>query len=114
MSKSKKQRGGFVYSTNPDFNLQSDEEQEEQSLQPQKQDLRVLLDRKQRKGKVVTLITGFIGTEEDIKDLGKILKSKCGTGGAVKNGEIIVQGDFKIKIGEILKNLRYNFKFSGG
>lgn len=114
MSKSKKQRGGFVYSTNPDFNLQSDEEINEQYLEPHKQDLRVLLDKKQRKGKVVTLITGFIGNEDDLKDLAKILKSNCGTGGSVKDGEIIIQGNFKNKVGDILEKAGYKYKFSGG
>ena len=114
MNKSKKRTGGFVYSTNPDYSFQSDDENTVQSLSPEKQNLRVSLDRKQRKGKVVTLITGFIGSENDLKDLGKIIKSKCGTGGSAKDGEIIIQGDFKIKVGEILDKMAYNYKYSGG
>jgi len=106
--------GGIVYSTNPEFKIDPAEEPETDSLAPEKQDLRVMLDRKQRKGKVVTLITGFRGSEEELKELGKILKAKCGTGGSVKDGEIMIQGDFKIKIGEILKNSGFRFKFSGG
>ncbi|NOZ47699.1 MAG: translation initiation factor [Chlorobi bacterium] len=110
---SKKKKGGFVYSTNPDFDIESENDNEEVTLEPAKQNLRVMLDRKQRKGKTVTLITGFIGNENDLKELGKLLKSKCGTGGAVKNREIIIQGDFKIKIGDLLNGLGYNYKFSG-
>ena len=114
MSKSKKQRGGFVYSTNPDFNIQSDEELEEKTLEPQNQDLRVLLDRKQRKGKIVTLITGFIGSEDDLKDLGKTLKSKCGTGGTLKDGVIEIQGDHRDVLIDLLKAKGWLVKRSGG
>ena len=114
MSKGKKKSGGLVYSTDPDFVFNMDVEQNETTLSPGEQDLRVLSDRKQRKGKVVTLITGFAGSDDDLKELGKILKSKCGTGGTVKDGEIIIQGDFKIKLGDILSNLGYRYKFSGG
>ena len=96
-----------VYSTNPDFKYELDDEEEQTTLQPSQQRLRVQLDRKNRGGKVVTLVTGFIGTEDDLKELGKFLKSKCGVGGSAKDGEIIVQGDFKQKVLELLKKEGY-------
>ena len=102
-----KKRLDVVFSTNPDFQYNEDEEQEFSTLPPQQQKLRVALDRKNRGGKVVTLITGFIGSDEDLKDLGKTLKSKCGVGGAAKDGEIIVQGDFKTRIVDLLKQEGY-------
>ncbi|HYW95801.1 MAG TPA: translation initiation factor, partial [Bacteroidales bacterium] len=85
--KNKKKKGDIVYSTNPDFNYSFDEEESEETLPPSRQDLRVMLDRKQRKGKEVTLVTGFKGSEDDLKELGRELKSSCGAGGTVKNGE---------------------------
>ena len=96
-----KDRLNVVYSTNPDFNYDMDDDQEQVTLDKNKQNLRVSLDRKNRGGKVVTLITGFVGTENDQK-LGKMLKSKCGVGGSAKDGEIIVQGDFKQKVIDLL------------
>ncbi len=96
-----------MYSTNPDFKYELDDEEEQTTLQPSQQRLRVQLDRKNRGGKVVTLVTGFIGTEDDLKELGKFLKSKCGVGGSSKDGEIIVQGDFKQKVLELLKKEGY-------
>ena len=97
-----KDRLNVVYSTNPDFNYDMDDDQEQVTLDKNKQNLRVSLDRKNRGGKVVTLITGFVGTENDQKELGKMLNSKCGVGGSAKDGEIIVQGDFKQKVIDLL------------
>ena len=102
-----KDRLNVVYSTNPDFNYEMDDEEEQATLQPSQQRLRVQLDRKNRGGKVVTHITGFVGTEDDLKELGKFLKSKCGVGGSAKDGEVIVQGDFKQKVLELLKKEGY-------
>lgn len=86
-----KDRLNVVYSTNPDYNYEMDDDEEQVTLEPPQQNLRVQLDRKNRGGKVVTLITGFVGTENDLKDLGKLLKTKCGVGGSAKDGEMIIQ-----------------------
>ncbi|MCF2592226.1 translation initiation factor [Bacteroides caecigallinarum] len=103
-----KERLNIVYSTNPDFKYQT-EETEEECVTPDKKDqkLRVSIEKKGRGGKTVTLITGFTGCDDDLKELGKILKTKCGVGGSAKNGEIIIQGDFKQKIIELLKSEGY-------
>lgn len=114
MAKDWKERLGTVYSTNPDFQYETNAESESQTLPPQQQDLRVQLDRKQRNGKSVTLITGFIGTDDDLKTLAKLLKTKCGVGGSAKDGEILIQGDFCNKIMEILKSEKYKVKRIGG
>lgn len=114
MAQDWKERLGVVYSTNPDFNFKNDENEETETLPPNQQKLTVQLDRKQRKGKSVTLVTGFKGTEEDLKKLAKELKSKCGVGGSSKNNEIIIQGDFVQKIMELLNNAGYKTKRSGG
>lgn len=103
----KKGRINVVYSTNPDFNYQYEEEEQQATLPPEKQNLRVTLDSKQRAGKTVTLVDGFIGTEEDLKELAKLLKNKCGVGGSVKEGQIIIQGAFKDKILALLHNNNY-------
>lgn len=102
-----KERLNVVYSTNPDYHYEMENEEEESTLMPSQQKLRVQLDRKNRGGKVVTLVTGFIGTEDDLKELGKLLKFKCGVGGSAKDGEIIVQGDFKQKVVDLLKKEGY-------
>jgi translation initiation factor 1 len=109
-----KDRLGVVFSTNRDFNYETQSNEEQQTLPPQQQNLKVQLDRKKRAGKSATLVTGFIGTEEDLKSLGKMLKTKCGVGGTVKDGEILVQGDFCNKIIEILKKEGYKVKRAGG
>ncbi len=108
-----KDRLGMVYSTNPDFKYETENE-EEKTLPPQQQMLIVMLDRKKRKGKSVTLVTGFVGDEDDLKELGKMLKTKCGVGGSVKDGEILIQGDFRERVMELLKAEGYKVKRSGG
>jgi translation initiation factor 1 len=109
-----KERLGVVYSTNSDFKFQQEENESTETLPPSKQNLRVLLDKKQRKGKSVTLITGFIGSMEDLEALAKLLKTKCGVGGTAKNGEILIQGDFCQKVLGILHQNDYKAKRSGG
>ena len=109
-----KGRKDVVYSTNPDFEYEYDEENEDETLASNQQDLRVMLDKKNRKGKAVTLVTGFVGTNDDLKDLGKMLKSKCGVGGTVKDGEIMIQGDFRDKIVDLLTKEDYKVKKAGG
>jgi translation initiation factor 1 len=109
-----KDRLGVVYSTNSDFKFQHEENESTETLPPAKQNLRVMLDKKQRKGKSVTLITGFVGKEEDLQALAKLLKTKCGVGGTAKVGEILIQGDFCNKVLEILHQLNYKAKRSGG
>jgi len=113
--KNKKKRIGVVFSTNPDFEYQNQENSNIESLEPQQQRLRVLIDRKKRRGKEVTLIIGFEGSDDDLKDLGKMLKSKCGVGGSVKDGEIIVQGNQRDKVMKLLLDAGYSqTKKSGG
>lgn len=112
--KSKKDRVNVVYSTNPDFDYETDEVEEEDTLDPEDQILYVSLDRKQRKGKTVTRVANFIGTEDDLADLGKKLKSSCGTGGSVKDGEIIIQGEKRNQVIEVLEKMGYKTKRKGG
>ena len=109
-----KKRLGVVYSTNQDFDYENEGKEEEDALPANHQNLYVSLDKKNRKGKAVTLITGFRGNEVDLKDLGKMLKSKCGVGGTSKDGEILLQGDHRKKVLEILKNEGYKAKQAGG
>ena len=109
-----KDRLGIVYSTNPDFSYDKGKGEEQDTLPPQQQSLVVSLDRKQRKGKSVTLIKGFIGKEVDLKELSKKLKSRFGVGGSAKDGEIIIQGDFVHKVLEYLMAEKYKVKKSGG
>lgn len=102
MSKKQQKFQNVVYSTNPNFKYEMEQTDDIQTLPPQQQRLYVSIDRKQRAGKEVTLIEGFVGTEDALKDLGKLLKSKCGVGGSVKDNEILIQGNFKQKIFELL------------
>jgi translation initiation factor 1 len=105
-----KSRLGVVYSTDPDFAYRTEETVEESTLPPGKQRLVVTLDRRNRGGKQVTLVTGFVGTSEDLKELGRALKTKLGVGGSAKDGEITIQGDFRDKVVELLKGMGYNAK----
>lgn len=102
-----KERLNVVYSTNPDFKYETSEDEETDTIAKEKQQLRISLDKKNRKGKAVTLITGFIGRTEDLEDLGKFLKVKCGVGGSAKDSEIILQGDFRNKALELLHKEGY-------
>ena len=110
----KKKKVNVVYSTNPDFNFDYDEDENEETLPPGEQSLYVSIDRKQRKGKEVTLVEGFVGDPEDLKDLGKMLKSKCGVGGSVKDGEILIQGNVRDKVYDLLVKEGYSVKKKGG
>lgn len=110
----KKEKLNIVYSTNPDFNYQFEEEETVETLPHAQQKLYVSIDRKQRAGKEVTLVEGFIGSEDDLKELGKLLKNKCGVGGTVKDNEILIQGNFKEKIFELLVKEGYPVKKKGG
>lgn len=114
MAKDWKDRLGVVYSTNPEFTFSHDEEEKPVTLPPKQQNLIVQLDRKKRKGKVVTLVTGFSGSEEDLKTLGREIKIICGTGGSVTDGEILIQGDFAEKVIGLLLKKEYKVKRSGG
>ena len=105
-----KARLGVVYSTNPDFQYTTQKEEEAATLEPGKQHLIVGIDRRNRGGKQVTLITGFVGADEDLKALAKTLKTKLGVGGSAKDGEITIQGDFREKVTELLKQMGYNAK----
>ena len=117
MSKKKKNsfknREGVVYSTNPDFNYFENIPGLEATLSPEEQNLLVRIERKGRGGKVVTIVEGFVGSVDDLKELAKMLKNKCGVGGSQKDGEIIIQGDVKDKIYNILLENKYNTKKSG-
>lgn len=108
-----KKRAGIVYSTASDFEFAYKTGEEAATLPPPKQQLRVLLDKSGRAGKQVTLITGFMGTADDLNALGKSLKNKCGTGGSVKDGEILIQGDFRDRVIQFLMKDGYNVKRVG-
>jgi len=105
-----KKRLGVVFSTNPDFTYETEAEAEPETLEPAKQNLIVSIDRKGRGGKQVTLVTGFVGSSEDLAELGRTLKVKCGVGGSAKDGEITIQGDFRDRVTSLLKDMGYKAK----
>ena len=107
MSKKKLGKDGIVFSTDPNFRMEDGEQMESETLPSSQQKLKVRLDTRQRAGKAVTLIEGFIGSQNDLQDLGKKLKTFCGTGGSVKNGQIIIQGDQCSRITQWLQNSGY-------
>ena len=109
-----KKRDGIVFSTADSFDYNFGNEEAQDTLPPSQQKLRVLLDKKSRAGKQVTLIEGFVGTEEDLKELGKLLKNKCGVGGSTKDGEILIQGDHRDKVLQVLTQAGYGAKKVGG
>ena len=109
-----KKRDGVVFSTADSFDYNFGAEESQDTLPPSQQKLRVLLDKKSRAGKQVTLIEGFVGTEEDLKELGKLLKNKCGVGGSTKDGEILIQGDHRDKVVQVLTQAGYCAKKVGG
>ena len=105
-----KKRLGVVFSTNPDFQYEEEAVSEPETLEPSKQNLIVSIDRKGRGGKQVTLVTGFVGTSDDLAELGRTLKVKCGVGGSAKEGEITIQGDFRERVTALLKDMGYKAK----
>ncbi|MDE7006504.1 translation initiation factor [uncultured Alistipes sp.] len=109
-----KSRLGTVYSTDPDFAYTTRQDEEPETLAPAAQDLRVWLDRKQRAGKVATLVRGFVGRNDDLQELARLLKTRCGVGGAAKEGEIIIQGDHRDRVIDILIRSGYRCKKAGG
>ena len=114
MGKNKKNRVNVVYSTNPSYGYDEDELEEKGTLDSSDQLLYVSIDRKQRGGKEVTLVEGFVGSDDDLKDLAKLLKSNCGVGGAAKDGLILIQGKLKDKVAALLEGEGYRVKKKGG
>jgi translation initiation factor 1 len=102
-----KKREGVVYSTNDSFNFQYQSDNTQATLPPKQQQLKVALDTSGRAGKTVTLISGFVGTSADLDTLAKLLKTRCGTGGSAKDGEILIQGDVRTKVADILQKEGY-------
>ena len=105
---------GIVYSTNQDYKYNYDNDSETETLPPHQQELRIFLEKKHRGGKTACVIKGFIGKQDDMEELGRLLKTKCGTGGSAKEGEIIIQGDFRDKILQLLLEKGYKAKKAGG
>lgn len=114
MAKDWKDRLGVVFSTDQDFNYEKDDDQTMETLPSNQQKLYVSLDKKNRGGKAVTLIEGFVGSEHDLKVLGKRIKTKCGVGGSTKDGEVLIQGDFRNKVVELLLKEGFQVKRKGG
>ena len=113
--KNKRDTGGFIYSTDDDFDFDAYEDEEDiETLAPEDQDLRIWIDRKGRGGKTTSVVKGFVGTENDLKDLGKALKTTCSVGGSVKDGDIILQGDVRDKAIAFLQKKGYGVKKAGG
>ncbi len=108
-----KSRLNVVYSTNPDFQYEREQPESAETLPPAQQNLRVWVDRKQRAGKQVTLVRGFVGSDDDLKELGRLLRNRCGVGGTVKEGEIVIQGDFRDRVVELLLQRGYRVKKAG-
>ncbi len=109
-----KKRDGIVFSTADSFDYHFGEEESQETLPPSQQKLKVVLDKKSRAGKQVTLVEGFLGTEEALKELAKLLKNKCGVGGSTKDGEILIQGDHRDKVVQVLIQAGYGAKKAGG
>lgn len=109
-----KARLGVVYSTDPDFRYDDAATPEAETLPPARQDLRVWLDRKQRAGKTVTLVKGFVGRDDDLQTLARLLKTRCGVGGSAKEGEIVIQGNHRDRVVELLTRAGYRCKKAGG
>lgn len=114
MSNKNKNFGGLVYSTDDTFSFESEEKNDQLALPNHKQNLKVFLDRKNRVGKSVSVVNGFVGSDEDIKELGSKIKKLCGVGGTVKDGEVLIQGDFRDKILAFLIKENYKAKKAGG
>lgn len=110
----RKDRTGIVYSTDPEFRYEYDTAEKKSTLLPHQQDLRIMLDSRNRKGKQVTLLTGFIGIDDDLQTLARELKTLCGSGGSAREGTVLVQGDFREKILKYLTDKRYKVKKAGG
>jgi translation initiation factor 1 len=108
-----KKREGVVYSTSSDFEYQHQENSEASTLPAGKQHLKVSLDKKMRAGKQVTIITGFVGSSSDLEELTKMINTKCGVGGSSKDGEIIIQGDVRPKVVQLLEKAGYHVKLHG-